>query len=64
MTGKRTLNQAGGGNRARAARAGAARYGWCVVDGSQGGLLVIPPVWHGLTALQDAVLLLTVARIG
>jgi quercetin dioxygenase-like cupin family protein len=33
-------------------------------DGSQGALLVIPPVWHGLTALQDSVVLLTVARIG
>jgi quercetin dioxygenase-like cupin family protein len=33
-------------------------------DGSQGALLVIPPVWHGLTALQDAVVLLTVASIG
>ena len=33
-------------------------------DGSQGDLLVIPPARHGLTALEDAVVLLTVAKIG
>ena len=34
-------------------------------DGSQGDLLVIPPrARHSLTALEDAVVLLTVAKIG
>jgi quercetin dioxygenase-like cupin family protein len=33
-------------------------------DGSQGDLLIIPRARHTLTALEDAVALLTVAKIG
>jgi hypothetical protein len=58
---RQTVIAMAGGQAPRTGSLATAEASW---DGSAGDLLIIPRAHHSLTALEDAAVLLTVAKVG